>query len=41
MTKPMTPREARIEEIAGRYERGEISWGTAQELIVLADEESR
>lgn len=41
MTEQMTPREARIEEIVGRMERGEISWATAQELIVLADEESR
>lgn len=41
MTEQMTPREARIEEIVGRYERGEISWAEAQERIVIADEESR
>ena len=37
----MTPRDARIERIVQRMERGEISWAEAQEQIVIADEESR
>lgn len=41
MTEQMTPREARIEEIVGRYERGEISYAEADDLIKIADEESR